>query len=198
MARPLEMTRAEFERIQKQKRGLLPPDAVNQRRGITRRQTGEDFEKKLERAAQLYMEHGRAYIERFEPKRLVIRGEVRFVGRGRPDWIGVASGYGVLFDSKAQPHSEASFKYDLSDRGQVKQLESLIMFAKLGRAATGAQRTRAFLLLHDDELRLSPAAQEKGLQEELVAFSDAVRSGEWAIPWWQQAEVARASFAVEA
>ena len=44
---------------------------------------------------------------------------------------------------------------------------------------------------------LRTAMQQKGLTEELAAFAQSVRSGEWAIPWWQQAEVARVSFEIE-
>jgi predicted dehydrogenase/threonine dehydrogenase-like Zn-dependent dehydrogenase len=44
---------------------------------------------------------------------------------------------------------------------------------------------------------LRTTTQEKGLLEELQAFADSIQTGEWAIPWWQQLEVTRASFAVE-
>jgi len=44
---------------------------------------------------------------------------------------------------------------------------------------------------------LRTSIQEKGLQEELVAFADAIQGGKWAIPWWQQLQVARIGLAVE-
>jgi predicted dehydrogenase len=53
------------------------------------------------------------------------------------------------------------------------------------------------LTVHGTRGGLRTAAQDKGLKEELLAFADAVRSGEWAIPWWQQSQVSRISFAVE-
>jgi predicted dehydrogenase/threonine dehydrogenase-like Zn-dependent dehydrogenase len=40
-------------------------------------------------------------------------------------------------------------------------------------------------------------AQDKGLQNELVAFADAINSGDWPMPWWQQLQVARLALAVE-
>jgi predicted dehydrogenase/threonine dehydrogenase-like Zn-dependent dehydrogenase len=43
----------------------------------------------------------------------------------------------------------------------------------------------------------STATQEKGLKEELIAFADGIRDGQWAIPWWQQMQVARAALTVE-
>ncbi len=44
---------------------------------------------------------------------------------------------------------------------------------------------------------LSTRVQTKGLKEELLAFSDAIKTGEMPISWWQQKEVARIGFAVE-
>jgi predicted dehydrogenase/threonine dehydrogenase-like Zn-dependent dehydrogenase len=44
---------------------------------------------------------------------------------------------------------------------------------------------------------LRTTVQEKGLKEELVAFSDSIRQGEWPVPWWQQLQVARIALAVE-
>jgi predicted dehydrogenase/threonine dehydrogenase-like Zn-dependent dehydrogenase len=40
-------------------------------------------------------------------------------------------------------------------------------------------------------------AQDKGLQDELVAFADAINGGTWPMPWWQQLQVARLALAVE-
>jgi predicted dehydrogenase len=45
---------------------------------------------------------------------------------------------------------------------------------------------------------LRTAIQEKGLKEELIAFADAIRDGEWPIPWWQQLQTAQVALAVEA
>jgi predicted dehydrogenase len=45
---------------------------------------------------------------------------------------------------------------------------------------------------------LETAVQEKGLKEELSAFADAIRSGEWPIPWWQQLQTSRVALRVEA
>ncbi len=39
--------------------------------------------------------------------------------------------------------------------------------------------------------------QEKGLKEELIAFADAIKGGEWPIPWWQQKQTMDIAFAVE-
>lgn len=40
--------------------------------------------------------------------------------------------------------------------------------------------------------------QEKGLREELIAFSDAINGTEWPIPWWQQLQSAKTGLLVEA
>lgn len=39
--------------------------------------------------------------------------------------------------------------------------------------------------------------QEKGHKEELIAFADAICSGKWPIPWWQQMQASQIAFAVE-
>lgn len=39
--------------------------------------------------------------------------------------------------------------------------------------------------------------QEKGLQEELVAFADAINGGDWPIPWWQQLQSAKIALMIE-
>lgn len=44
---------------------------------------------------------------------------------------------------------------------------------------------------------LATRLSEKGHFEELEAFAAAVRSGEWAIPWWQQKQAMEIAFAVE-
>jgi hypothetical protein len=44
---------------------------------------------------------------------------------------------------------------------------------------------------------LTTTSQAKGLLEELVAFSDAIRCGEWPIPWWQQLQTTRIALQVE-
>lgn len=44
---------------------------------------------------------------------------------------------------------------------------------------------------------LKTAVQEKGLREELIAFSDAIQGGDWPIPWWQQMQAAKISLLVE-
>ncbi len=44
---------------------------------------------------------------------------------------------------------------------------------------------------------LRTSIQQKGLKEELVAFADAVNTGEWPIPWWQQLQTAQVALAVE-
>jgi predicted dehydrogenase/threonine dehydrogenase-like Zn-dependent dehydrogenase len=45
---------------------------------------------------------------------------------------------------------------------------------------------------------LQTPVQEKGLKEELSAFADAIRTGEWPIPWWQQLQTSRVALRVEA
>lgn len=42
------------------------------------------------------------------------------------------------------------------------------------------------------------ARQAKGLEEELLAFSDGIRTATWPIPWWQQLQSARIALTVEA
>jgi len=44
---------------------------------------------------------------------------------------------------------------------------------------------------------LKTAIQEKGLKEELISFADAINSGDWPIPWWQQLQTGRVGLAVE-
>jgi predicted dehydrogenase/threonine dehydrogenase-like Zn-dependent dehydrogenase len=44
---------------------------------------------------------------------------------------------------------------------------------------------------------LKTPVQEKGLKEELIAFANAINSGEWPIPWWQQLQTARIGLEVE-
>lgn len=39
--------------------------------------------------------------------------------------------------------------------------------------------------------------QEKGQTEELIEFANAIKTGIWPIPWWQQYQVAEASFLIE-
>lgn len=45
---------------------------------------------------------------------------------------------------------------------------------------------------------LQTSVQEKGLKEELSAFAEAIRTGEWPIPWWQQLQTSRVALRVEA
>lgn len=44
---------------------------------------------------------------------------------------------------------------------------------------------------------MKTSVQEKGLKEELIAFSDAIRNGCWPIPWWQQLAVARTGLLID-
>ncbi len=39
--------------------------------------------------------------------------------------------------------------------------------------------------------------QDKGLREELIAFSDAITQGTWAIPWWQQLQTTRLALMIQ-
>jgi predicted dehydrogenase/threonine dehydrogenase-like Zn-dependent dehydrogenase len=44
---------------------------------------------------------------------------------------------------------------------------------------------------------LQTAIQEKGLKEELAAFGQAIRTGSWPIPWWQQLQTSRVALRIE-
>jgi hypothetical protein len=39
--------------------------------------------------------------------------------------------------------------------------------------------------------------QEKGQTEELIEFANAIKTGIWPIPWWQQYQVAEVSFLID-
>jgi predicted dehydrogenase/threonine dehydrogenase-like Zn-dependent dehydrogenase len=54
------------------------------------------------------------------------------------------------------------------------------------------------MIVHGARTRsLQTRLQEKGLKEELIAFADAIRDGEWPIPWWQQLQTMRIALKVE-
>ncbi len=44
---------------------------------------------------------------------------------------------------------------------------------------------------------LKTTVQDKGLRDELIAFGDAINSGNWAIPWSEQLQAAQIAFEVE-
>jgi predicted dehydrogenase/threonine dehydrogenase-like Zn-dependent dehydrogenase len=44
---------------------------------------------------------------------------------------------------------------------------------------------------------LKTSIQDKGLKEELIVFAEAINSGEWPNPWWQQLQTARVTLLVE-
>ena len=54
------------------------------------------------------------------------------------------------------------------------------------------------LTVHGDEKQsLQTRLQDKGLMMELERFEHGIQTGEWPIPWWQQAQVSEIAFAVE-
>lgn len=172
MARPVELTRAEFDALERRRRGLDAAPAATRAAASKRRATGEAFEQRILRACELYAELGLGYVERFEPKRIFVRGKPRWIGRGRPDWIGALGGWAVLFDTK-DVTGVASYRHDITDDGQRKQLEALLRWLHVGGPSA-----RAFLLLHDRELRV--AGHEPGAVWLLEgrARLEALRAGE--------------------
>jgi predicted dehydrogenase/threonine dehydrogenase-like Zn-dependent dehydrogenase len=44
---------------------------------------------------------------------------------------------------------------------------------------------------------MTTRVQDKGLKEELIAFSDAITQGTWAIPWWQQLQTTRLALTIQ-
>ena len=44
---------------------------------------------------------------------------------------------------------------------------------------------------------MTTRVQAKGLKEELIAFSDAITHGTWAIPWWQQLQTTRLALTIQ-
>ena len=52
-------------------------------------------------------------------------------------------------------------------------------------------------LIGTGEKSLKTPIQDKGLKEELLAFANAIKTGKWPIPWWQQLQTTRISLEVE-
>ena len=56
---------------------------------------------------------------------------------------------------------------------------------------------RRLEVLGAKQYSLSTRHQEKGWRQELVAFADAINTGNWPMPWWQQKQACTIAFSVE-
>jgi predicted dehydrogenase/threonine dehydrogenase-like Zn-dependent dehydrogenase len=82
----------------------------------------------------------------------------------------------------------------LGSKDYPKELAELYVDGKLA----ALEDYRRLVVHGASKLSLQTARQEKGLQQELVAFADGIREGRWPIPWWQQRQTARVALQVEA
>ena len=153
----IKVTPAQFAMFQRQQGGLDDGAAEMSAKQSRRRKTGKLLEDLVGESGAWYRQNDRAYIQRFEPEKRLIRGQLRTFGRGRPDWMGAYRGNGLLFETKNLTGHSASFALPKPSAnadeaelkyidGQRQQAESMLAFLRHGMG-----HTRAFYLLYDAE-----------------------------------------------